>query len=71
VSVGNALISMYAKCGALADVDGLFDFMTEKGIVDLVTWNSVIAAVTYSLFFAFPDNRYRVLWVDGNCVCSH
>lgn len=39
VHVGAALISMYAKCGSLADAEGVFDNITEK---NAVTWNAMI-----------------------------
>lgn len=41
VSVGNALISMYGKCGNLEDAYRLFDLMAEK---DTVPWNAIISA---------------------------
>ncbi|PKA53644.1 Pentatricopeptide repeat-containing protein [Apostasia shenzhenica] len=40
-SAGNALITMYAKCGALADAHLVF---LEMPNVDSVSWNSIIAA---------------------------
>ncbi|KAH7421531.1 hypothetical protein KP509_13G062400 [Ceratopteris richardii] len=38
--LGNALISMYAKCGALADAQNVFDELRNK---DVVSWNALAA----------------------------
>lgn len=39
VHVGAALITMYAKCGSLAEAEEIFDSITEKNVV---TWNAMI-----------------------------
>ncbi|CAN6171063.1 unnamed protein product [Urochloa humidicola] len=39
--VGNAIISMYGKCGELDDAVNLFERMTRR---DLVSWNAMITA---------------------------
>ncbi|XP_024539685.1 pentatricopeptide repeat-containing protein At3g24000, mitochondrial [Selaginella moellendorffii] len=44
VSVANALVTMYGKCGSLLDSAKLFSEMAEK---DLASWNSAIAAHSY------------------------
>ncbi|XP_058070684.1 putative pentatricopeptide repeat-containing protein At5g13230, mitochondrial isoform X2 [Magnolia sinica] len=44
VVVGNALIDMYAKCGAIKDARKVFDAMTER---DDISWNTMISG--YSL----------------------
>eukprot|EP00253_Pinus_taeda_P033868 PITA_33868 len=41
VSVGNALVTMYAKCGRMDQANEVFDKMLIK---DIVSWNAVIAA---------------------------
>ncbi|XP_024532206.1 pentatricopeptide repeat-containing protein At3g24000, mitochondrial [Selaginella moellendorffii] len=43
ISVRNALITMYAKCGSLKDSKSLFLTMDVK---DVVSWNAMIAAYT-------------------------
>eukprot|EP01018_Ginkgo_biloba_P030661 Gb_29995 [translate_table: standard] len=43
ISVCNALMDMYAKCGRIAIARNLFDKMLKK---DLVSWNVMIAAYT-------------------------
>lgn len=40
ISVGNAAINMYAKCGSIDNARQLFDTMPER---DVVSWTSVIA----------------------------
>ncbi|CAA6663327.1 unnamed protein product [Spirodela intermedia] len=39
--VGNALVSMYAKCGSLKDARNMFDKMADNR--DLISWNSMIS----------------------------
>ncbi|KAL0409878.1 UNVERIFIED_CONTAM: putative pentatricopeptide repeat-containing protein [Sesamum latifolium] len=40
ISIGNSLINMYAKCGAIEDACSVFDLMFEK---DSVSWSSMIS----------------------------
>ncbi|XP_065858340.1 pentatricopeptide repeat-containing protein At2g13600-like [Euphorbia lathyris] len=49
VSVGNALIFMYGKCGRLRDARDVFDEMTDR---DSVSWNSLIAAYSDNGFIS-------------------
>lgn len=42
LSVGNALITMYGRCGVVEDADLMFATMSS---VDAVSWNAMIAAV--------------------------
>ena len=41
VSVGNALITMYSKCGCLSDFEAAFERISSPNIV---SWNTIIAA---------------------------
>ncbi|KAJ9564886.1 hypothetical protein OSB04_000852 [Centaurea solstitialis] len=41
VSVGNALITMYSKCGCLSDFEAAFEHIISPNIV---SWNTIIAA---------------------------
>ena len=41
VTIGTALISMYANCGSLADARKVFDEMSERNVV---SWNAIIAS---------------------------
>ncbi|XP_011623452.2 pentatricopeptide repeat-containing protein At3g16610 [Amborella trichopoda] len=40
ISVGNALVDMYAKCGSISSGRAVFDRMPKR---DVVSWNSIIA----------------------------
>ncbi|VVB14813.1 unnamed protein product [Arabis nemorensis] len=42
VFVGNALVSMYARCGLLGDARKVFDEMSVEGVWDVVSWNTII-----------------------------
>jgi hypothetical protein len=44
VNLGNALISMYAKCGCASDASIVFENMQER---DVVSWNAIIAAYAF------------------------
>ncbi|GFP92860.1 pentatricopeptide repeat-containing protein at4g32430 mitochondrial [Phtheirospermum japonicum] len=40
IFIGNALVSMYSKCGLITDADKLFDEMPQR---DLVSWNTILS----------------------------
>ncbi|KAK2979486.1 hypothetical protein RJ640_005401 [Escallonia rubra] len=44
VFVCNALVAMYGRCGALNDARQVFDELSHRGIGDVVSWNSIVAA---------------------------
>lgn len=44
VFVCNALVAMYSRCGSLEDASLVFDEITRKGIDDVISWNSIVAA---------------------------
>lgn len=48
VFVGNALVSMYGRCGDLDGARQVFDEMIRSGIVDVISWNSIVAAYMQS-----------------------
>lgn len=48
VSIGNALISMYGKCGQVNDARSIFYYLIFK---DSVSWNSMIAGYSENGFF--------------------
>ncbi|XP_077228940.1 pentatricopeptide repeat-containing protein At5g16860-like [Tasmannia lanceolata] len=48
VFVCNALVAMYARCGAIEDARQVFDEITERRIDDVVSWNSMVAAYAQS-----------------------
>lgn len=41
----NALVTMYARCGSLGRARKVFDEISERGIDDAVSWNSMVAAL--------------------------
>ncbi|KAK6931867.1 Pentatricopeptide repeat [Dillenia turbinata] len=44
VFVCNAVVAMYGRCGALGGAAQMFDEMRQRGVFDIVSWNSIIAA---------------------------
>ncbi|CAL8167243.1 unnamed protein product [Prunus armeniaca] len=48
VFVCNAVVAMYGRCGALNDARKMFDELLERGIGDVVSWNSIVSAYVQS-----------------------
>ncbi|KAK9278733.1 hypothetical protein L1049_028309 [Liquidambar formosana] len=48
VFVCNAVVAMYGRCGALDDARQMFEELSERGIGDAVSWNSIVAAYVQS-----------------------
>lgn len=48
VFVCNALVAMYGRCGALEEARQVFEEVSLKGIGDVVSWNSIVAAYVQS-----------------------
>ncbi|KAL6619519.1 hypothetical protein ACP70R_031800 [Stipagrostis hirtigluma subsp. patula] len=44
VFICNALVAMYARCGYLEEASLVFDEITQRGIDDVISWNSIVAA---------------------------
>lgn len=44
VFVCNALVSMYGRCGVLEDARQVFEETSQRGISDVISWNSIAAA---------------------------
>ncbi|KAF9601247.1 hypothetical protein IFM89_018357 [Coptis chinensis] len=44
VFVCNALVAMYARCGKLDEAVKVFDEVSQRGISDVVSWNSIVGA---------------------------
>ncbi|XP_020107339.1 pentatricopeptide repeat-containing protein At4g02750-like [Ananas comosus] len=76
--VGNALITMYFKCGCVESLQ-VFDYMEER---DIVTWNSVIAGCAqhgfgreaievFELMKSEGEVPNQVTFVGLLCACSH
>lgn len=79
VFVGNALITMYAKCGNIKDAWTLFDTMPEH---DSVSWNSIITGyaehgygkVVLKLFkqmLQTGSNPDHITFISVLSACSH
>lgn len=66
VSMGNALVDMYAKCGCVKDSRHVFDKMPER---DVVSWNAIVGGYALNghsdealeLFWEMPE-RNLVSW---------
>ncbi|XP_024534017.1 pentatricopeptide repeat-containing protein At4g02750-like [Selaginella moellendorffii] len=61
--VANALISMYGKCGSLADAHVIFDKIS--GIGDVVSWNALLAAYSQAGHHGTARNLLRSMILDG------
>ncbi|KAL6184432.1 hypothetical protein ACLB2K_045833 [Fragaria x ananassa] len=48
VFVCNAMVAMYGRCGGLGDARKVFDEMLERGVEDIVSWNSIMAVYAQS-----------------------
>lgn len=48
VFVCNAVVSMYFRCGSLDYARKVFDELSQRGIGDVVSWNSIVAAYVQS-----------------------
>lgn len=48
VFVCNALVAMYGRCGGLDDARRMFDEMSERGVGDVISWNSIVTAYVQS-----------------------
>ncbi|KAI4297377.1 hypothetical protein L6164_037271 [Bauhinia variegata] len=43
VFVCNAAVAMYGRCGAIGDAQKMFDQLCQRGIEDIVSWNSIVS----------------------------
>ncbi|VFR02919.1 unnamed protein product [Cuscuta campestris] len=51
VYVCNSAIAMYGRCGALGHAHKVFDETVVRGIHDVISWNSIVAAYTHGKEF--------------------
>ncbi|XP_059643688.1 pentatricopeptide repeat-containing protein At5g16860 [Cornus florida] len=58
--VCNAVIAMYGRCGSLDDARQMFDELLQRGIDDVVSWNSIVAAYVQSC-----DRRMALKMFNG------
>ncbi|KAG0564182.1 hypothetical protein KC19_8G089900 [Ceratodon purpureus] len=62
VQIGNALISMYSRCGDLLRAREFFDSMPKK---DLISWNAIIAGYARREDRGEAMNLYRKMQSEG------
>ncbi|WCJ37383.1 Tetratricopeptide repeat (TPR)-like superfamily protein [Euphorbia peplus] len=62
VAIGNGLINMYAKCGAIDDARLVFRHM---GVRDSVSWNSMISVLDQNECFEDAIKYYREMRRNG------
>ncbi|GMH31580.1 hypothetical protein Nepgr_033424 [Nepenthes gracilis] len=62
VFVGNALISMYAKCGFVEDAIEVFERMPER---NLISWNSMMCGYAVNGFYQESVDMFVRIFVDG------
>ncbi|XP_073104197.1 pentatricopeptide repeat-containing protein At1g74630 [Elaeis guineensis] len=80
ISVGNALLDMYARCGGILMASRVFDWEMEKK--SIVSWTSMIAALAMhgygeeaiQLFHKMEEHRMRpdgITFISVLYACSH
>ncbi|CAN1285003.1 Putative pentatricopeptide repeat-containing protein At5g09950 [Linum perenne] len=62
VSLGNGLINMYAKCGAIDNARSVFKHMVNK---DSVSWNTMISGLDQNECFNEATEQYREMRRTG------
>ncbi|XP_031264712.1 putative pentatricopeptide repeat-containing protein At5g09950 [Pistacia vera] len=62
VAVGNGLVNMYAKCGAIEDSKSVFALMDEK---DSVSWNTMISGLDQNERFEDAVMSFYAMRGDG------
>lgn len=63
-SIGNCLLSMYGKCGAVENARRLFDSMSVKG---LITWNAMISGYAQHGYAGEVLELYEEIKLHGVC----
>ncbi|XP_037496499.1 putative pentatricopeptide repeat-containing protein At5g09950 isoform X2 [Jatropha curcas] len=58
IAIGNGLINMYAKCGAINDARSVFRLMADK---DSVSWNSIISGLDQNDCFEDAIKWYHAM----------
>ncbi|MCO5601382.1 hypothetical protein L7F22_055502 [Adiantum nelumboides] len=61
VGLGNALISMYGKCGAMEEAVFVFNTIQQ----DVVSWNAILASLSQHGFIEEVVKLFRRMRVDG------
>ncbi|PKA59945.1 Pentatricopeptide repeat-containing protein [Apostasia shenzhenica] len=79
IALGNALLTMYAKCGSLKDAENIFVYLPKK---DIISWNAMIAAYgmhgrgndALNLFYQMRkagEKPTNVTFISLLSTCSH
>ncbi|GMH21977.1 hypothetical protein Nepgr_023820 [Nepenthes gracilis] len=59
VFIGNTMMAMYGRCGDLVAARKVFDEMSVRGVCDLVSWNSIVAAYVQSSDFCVALDLFQ------------
>ncbi|XP_024543129.1 pentatricopeptide repeat-containing protein At1g74600, chloroplastic [Selaginella moellendorffii] len=62
VTLGNALVSMYARCGSMGDASAAFHHMRAR---DTVTWSSLVAGYAHHGHAEYAILLYRDMHLEG------
>lgn len=62
ISIGNALVNMYAKCAAIDNACSVFQLMPSK---DTVSWNSMISGLDHNERFEEAVSCFRTMKRNG------
>ncbi|KAG8369662.1 hypothetical protein BUALT_Bualt14G0037100 [Buddleja alternifolia] len=68
IFIGNALVSMYSKCGKIVDADRVFSEMSDK---DLVSWNAILSGYAQEGSYGFEAISGFVEMVRGGMNLDH
>lgn len=79
LSLGNALLTMYARCGSMQNAEGIFNFMRRK---DIISWNAMIdgygmhghghhAMMTFTQMLGEGIRPNGVTFLSLLSACSH
>ncbi|KAK4482563.1 hypothetical protein RD792_009723 [Penstemon davidsonii] len=66
--IGNALVTMYSKCGRIAEAERVFFEMSDK---DLVSWNAILSGYTQEGGYGFEAILGFVEMVRGDMNLDH
>ncbi|KAB1224779.1 hypothetical protein CJ030_MR1G028629 [Morella rubra] len=64
----NAVVAMYGRCGAFDEARQVFDDLCERGICDVVSWNTIVAAYVQG---GDPRNALKLSdrMIDDRRIC--
>ncbi|PIN03670.1 hypothetical protein CDL12_23802 [Handroanthus impetiginosus] len=68
IFIGNALVTMYAKCGQILDADKMFDEMPHE---DLVSWNAILSGYAQEGSYGLETILGFIKMVKGGMNLDH